>query len=170
MRKGAPGSERNGADSRSPNLFWRNGIAWARAKVAGKTYRRSLCTRDRSEALRRIKSFLAEIEQIRFYGVSRTTYDDAVVAWDAGSMGGVSPSTCSRYRTSLRQLDPHFGGMFVDQITKAEVGAFVRARQAKLPGQRAIKNATLKRDLTALSRLLSFCVAQGWRLDNPARD
>ncbi len=31
-------------------------------------------------------------------------------------------------------------------------------------------NATIRRDLTALSRLLAACVSWGWRTDNPARD
>jgi site-specific recombinase XerD len=33
-----------------------------------------------------------------------------------------------------------------------------------------VTNATIRRDLTALSRLLAACVSWGWRTDNPARD
>lgn len=169
--KGGTGAVREGADSRHPNLYWRNGIAWGRAKVAGKPIRRSLSTRDRDEALKRVKAFVADIEHLRFYGEVRHTYADAVIAWVADGMGGVdSELTKARYQTSLRQLHPHFGGLYLDQIDRKQVAAYVRTRKAMRVKGRPIKNATIKRDLTALSRLLSYCVAQGWRDDNPARD
>lgn len=167
----AGGAVRDGNDARHPNLYWRNGVAWGRATVAGKKVRRSLSTRDRTEALARVKAFVADIDHLRFYGEVRHTYADAVIAWAADGMGGVeSERTKSRYQTSLRQLHPHFGGLFLDQIDKKQVATFVRARKSMRVRGRPISNATIKRDLTALSRLLSYCVAQGWRDDNPARD
>jgi integrase/recombinase XerD len=76
----------------------------------------------------------------------------------------VKPSVGKRYLSSIAQLDATFGALRMDQITSQTVAAYVSARAGKAT------NATIRRDLTALSRLLAACVARGWRKDNPARD
>lgn len=74
----------------------------------------------------------------------------------------VKPSVARRYLTSVAQLDAVLGRMRVDQITTRTIADYVSARKGKA------SNATIRRDLTALSSLLSACVAWGWRPDNPA--
>ncbi len=49
-------------------------------------------------------------------------------------------------------------------ITAKTVAEYVSLRSGK------VTNATIRRDLTALSRLLAACVSWGWRTDNPARE
>ncbi|HVY04254.1 MAG TPA: tyrosine-type recombinase/integrase, partial [Caulobacterales bacterium] len=76
----------------------------------------------------------------------------------------MKPSSAERYKTSLRMLDPHFGDMHLDQITRKEIGRYVLARKAKA------SNATIRRDLSALSRMLSCAVALGLTETNAARE
>ncbi|MGG5812570.1 tyrosine-type recombinase/integrase [Falsiroseomonas sp. CW058] len=74
----------------------------------------------------------------------------------------VKASVATRYLSSIAQLDATFGSLRMDAITGASVAAYVSSRSGHAT------NATIRRDLTALSRLLSACVAWGWRTDNPA--
>ena len=147
----------------SRNLYERGGVWWARAKIGGRDIRRSLFTSDREIAKRRLKAFLEEINRARSGEEPRIAYTDAVIAWAGSGYGVNSPTTQRRYRVSLSMLDPHFGGRFLDEITAKTIGAYVRERTG------SVKNATVRRDLTALSRLMSYCVAMGWIDENPAR-
>lgn len=147
------------------NLYQRDGIYWVRIQVAGKEERRSLRTRDRKEALRRLKEEQADAERIRARETPRHRYEDAVVDWAATNYGGVKDGTAARYQVSLRQLDIHFSGKFLDQITRKMIGDYVRKRTAA-----GATHATVKRDLTALSRLFSAAVALGNADQNPARE
>jgi integrase/recombinase XerD len=52
----------------------------------------------------------------------------------------------------------------MDQIGPKTVADYVSDRSGK------VSNATIRRDLTALSRLMAACVSWAWRTDNPARD
>jgi integrase/recombinase XerD len=126
--------------------------------------RRSLCTRDRAEAQRRLKSILADAERIRFGEEGRRTYQEAALGWVSAGYGGVRPRSAERYRTSLRQLHETFAPLHLDQITTRKIGEYVRARQRD-----GVSNATIRRDLSALSRLIAYACAMGWAQENPAR-
>jgi integrase/recombinase XerD len=75
----------------------------------------------------------------------------------------VKPSVAKRYLVSIGQLERVFGTLRVDEINAARIAEYISLRSADAT------NATVRRDLTALSRLLSACVSWGWRTDNPAR-
>ena len=148
------------------NLYWRNGWAYARFQVGGREIRRSLQTRDRAEAKRRLKKVRAEVEHIQWHGHARHSYQDAVTRWvEEHLSGAVKPRTAERYLTSARQLDPTFGSLYLDQINRRTVADFVSQRHRD-----GATNATIRRDLTALSRILACAVAWGWREDNPVKD
>lgn len=84
--------------------------------------------------------------------------------WAAEYLPTVKPSTATRYRGSARQLDPHFARLAVAAIDQKAIASFISARRQDGAG-----DATIRRDLTALSRILACTVAWGWRQDNPAR-
>jgi integrase len=93
------------------------------------------------------------------------TFKEAVVRWAKEVLpGAVKPAVATRYLASIGQLDPIFGALRMDQITAKTIADYVSARTG------AVSNATIRRDLTALSRLLAACVSWGWRTDNPAKD
>lgn len=146
------------------NLFRRSGIWQARVQIAGRDVRRSLCTRDRAEAQRRLKQILDDASRIRFGEDGRRTYKETAVAWVQGGYGGVRPRSAARYQVSLRQLHETFAPLYLDQITTKTIGAYVRARQ-----RGGASNATIRRDLSALSRLIAYACAMGWMEENPAR-
>jgi integrase len=53
--------------------------------------------------------------------------------------------------------------MAVAAISSRTIASYISSRAGK------VSNSTIRRDLTALSRLLSACVSWGWITDNPAR-
>lgn len=150
----------------SDNLYKRNKVWWCRVHASGRDVRRSLRTGDRAEAKRRRDAWLKEVSQAAFSGASRPTYQEAVTRWAGEYLpGAVKPATAKRYLVSARQLDPFFARLYVDEISRRAIADFVTGRR-----RAGATNATIRRDLTALSRILACCVAWGWRDDNPARD
>lgn len=88
-----------------------------------------------------------------FPASGRVAYEDAFAGWaDAIASGdiAISPNTAKRYAVSLKQLEPNLLGTYVDEIDDAKVGTIVTARRAA-----GATTATIRRDLTALSSLLT---------------
>jgi integrase/recombinase XerD len=81
--------------------------------------------------------------------------------WSRWIVKQVGPKTVERYACSLDQLAPWLDGK--DQI---EVDAKLIATIIAERGEQ-VSNATLKRDLGALSSVLNYCIDRGWRDDNP---
>lgn len=76
----------------------------------------------------------------------------------------VKPGTAKRYLVSARQLDPHLSPLYVDEITKKKVAGIISARKKE-----GATNATIRRDLTALSTMLTCAIGWGWTEENPAK-
>lgn len=150
------------------NCYWRGPpgqeVLWGSIKVCGQRYRWSLRTRDAETALRRVKARREELEAEAHYGESRKSYQAAFAAWSEHIAHQVGPATAKRYAVSLGQLEPFLIGKFVDQVDKALVSEMIAARR------RTTSITTIRRDLTALSSLLSFAEDQDWREGNPALD
>jgi integrase/recombinase XerD len=70
-------------------------------------------------------------------------------------------------------MQPHLDGLYLDEIDKALIGAIAAARRevaTVINGRKLATTAsvaTVKRDLTALSSVLGFCVDEGWMDSNP---
>lgn len=148
----------------SSNLYQRGDTWWGRCKIAGREYRSSLRTTDRREAVRRYKAWRTKLERQEIGDPDAQTFKEAVIKWALEILPqAVKPSVAKRYLVSVRQLEDVFGDLRMDEITTAKIGEYI-SRRSQLA-----TNATIRRDLTALSRLLSACVAWGWRQDNPAK-
>lgn len=143
------------------NLIKRGGVWYARIQVRGRDVRRSLRTSSRAEAKKRLPAVLAQAEHLRFYGEVRHTWKEAVVEWAKEASGSVKPSTLKRYLVSLGQLRGIMDGLYVDEITSRTISGIARRAGAS--------NPTRRRDITAVSAVLRWCVVHSWREDNPAR-
>jgi integrase/recombinase XerD len=89
-----------------------------------------------------------------------------IEAWGGWVEKEVGPNTFKRYACSLGVLAPFLESKFLDQIDGRLIAGIVRTRQAT--GK--VTNATIRRDLGALSSVLRFAKGQGWRDDNPVPD
>ena len=144
-------------------IYPRGKVFWGRIRLAGREHRRSLRTNDIREAKRRLKAWRLKIERQVVHDGNGHTWAEAVTKWGEEVLPrAVKPAVKRRYQGSIANLDPIFRKLKVEQITSAHVAEFVSFRAGK------VSNATIRRDLTALSRLLAACQAWGWINTNPA--
>lgn len=153
--------------------FWRGNTLWGRIQANGTDVKWSLRTDDPALAKSRRHTERARQVAIARYGDHRRTFQEAMDSWVPYIQREVSPKTAARYATSLTVLQPLLEGVYLDEIDKKFVGEIVEWRQ-KTPtiptGKKKailVTNATIKRDLTALSSVLDYAVDQDWREDNP---
>jgi len=147
------------------NLYERGGTFYARIQINGRDVRRSLRTTDRRIARQRLKALLAQAEERRA-GIAPPPaphpWEEAVAAWADLELAGLRPATQDRYRTSLKQLHPHFHGRAVEALTAADVHAYTLAR-----ARQGVKPATVRRDLMVMGRVLRVAKRAGWITANP---
>lgn len=134
------------------NIYKRGETWWCRCTVAGHEHRRSLHTSDERIAARRAEEWRETLIAANHFGERRPTWADAFVAWSKHIVSHVAPATATRYAVSLGQLEPYLAGLYVDQIDKRLVSDIVAGRRAQ-----GCTTATIRRDLVALSSVLSFC-------------
>lgn len=146
------------------NLYQRNGIWWLKIQVAGTLHRRSLRTSSRAVAKREAATLIASLKEHAVTGEQRHTYDDAAKRWYRETLPSLEPATGRRYLTSSRHISPLLKGLFLDQIKRRNVADFVSARKAA-----GATDATIRRDLTALSSILRSAVSWGWIDQNVAK-
>lgn len=146
------------------NLYLREGVYWARFKVKGVEYRQSLRTRSERIALKRLSALREEVEDTTVYGVAGPiSWPDAVVSWNENIGDSLGDTSFKRYAVSLRQLRGFLDHKSVQEIDAELVRDIIKARK-KL----GVKNATIRRDLTALSSVFNHAIDEGWMTDNPA--
>ena len=146
------------------NLYLREGIYWARFKVGGVEYRQSLRTRSERVAVKRLAAYREEIEDQAIYGIDGpVSWPDAVVSWSERAAGNLGVRTYDRYLCSLRQLRSFLDGKAVQEVTADVLKDMIKARR-----RAGVKNATIRRDLTAVGSVLDNAADEGWIEDNPA--
>ena len=147
------------------NIYKRGSTWWVRFEVAGQEFRRSLRTGNEPLARRRAQQERDKALAVKHFGDDRKTYVEVFTAWSAHIVKQVSPETSKRYGVSLGQLEGYLKPRFLDEIDKMVISEIVRDRTAD-----GVSNATIRRDLSALSSLLIFASGEGWRDedDNPA--
>lgn len=160
--------------AKQQNIYWRNGCAYGRIWVKGKEYRRSLHTRDSKKALTNLEHWQASFDE----STPTASFKEAVLAWNdlvmnATERDGLKPKTRERYLSSIRLLSSVFADYALKDITKGAIGLWVRSRKAGLvehEGRRLAPctNATIRRELTALSSVFRAAIATGLFDDNPA--
>ncbi|WEQ56302.1 tyrosine-type recombinase/integrase [Komagataeibacter nataicola] len=145
------------------NIYLRGKTYWGRLQIAGREHRSSLRTTDTREARRRLRHWKTELEREAVTGDSDQLFEEAVIRWITEVLEtSVKPQTMRRYTISICSLEGTFKGVRVRDITTRLISNFVSGRSGN------VTNATIRRDLAALSRLLSACVAWGWITANPA--
>jgi integrase/recombinase XerD len=143
--------------------YWRDSILWGRVRITGKpAIQQSLDTDDPKIAARHIAAIKAELTGRVRHGEARYAFSEATAAWGANLTDRVSSKTASRYLCSLSQLAPYLTDKFIDQINGALIADIIKGRRSV-----GVTVSTIKRDLIALSRVMGFCIDEGWLEANP---
>lgn len=152
------------ANRKAPkNTYWRGSKLWGRISVAGKVHQFSLRTGDAKTATRRLEEKRNQLVGEAHFSEQDSSYSAALETWAAWIQHHVSPKTAKRYAVSLKQLSDYLMPLSMAQIDTKRIGEIVKARRAA-----GVSNATIRRDLTALSSVMSYAEAEGMREDNPA--
>ena len=148
-------------------MYQRNGIWWARFKLRGIEYRFSLRTRSEPVAKKREKIAREKIEDQAHFGIAGPiSWKAAVVSWDEHVRRSrlLSESTFQRYKVSLAQCREWLDDRNVADINASLLRDLVKGRQ-----RLGITNASVRRDLTAISSVLDHAIDEGWTEENAAR-
>ena len=144
------------------HTYWRGDKLWSRFTVAGREHRESLRTDDPKTARTRVAKMIEKATGAARYGEDRRSWLAAKLEWQKHIATHVGPATGVRYDCSIRQVETFFAHLYIDEVERSHIMDMRKERQSK------ISNATVRRDLQALSSLLEFAEFNGWRQGNPA--
>jgi integrase len=150
---------------RRPNSpYW-----WGRFRFRGKQHRKSLDTAVEVVARKRLKEWQAGVEAgLITQKTGGKTYDDAVVSFMEEHLPTLSPSSASRYVTSMVHLARSFEGKQLSEITRASLHEFEMRRRAEVHLRGSLVSpSTIRRDMRCLSSIFSHCIAKEWAEANP---
>jgi integrase/recombinase XerD len=97
-----------------------------------------------------------------YHGDAQRSFVEALEGWELWVQRRVRSKTVQRYACSLDQIRDFLDGKGLRDIDRRLFAEISRARSAA-----GVSNATIKRDLGALSSVLNFAVDQGWLESNP---
>ena len=147
-------------------LYWRGPVIYGRYQVEGRLYRESLGTSSPAEAQEELARLKKKRRDEADAGlVHDRSWNTATLSWVDHLETKLSVATVERYKTSLRAIEPHVPRADVAEITQKTVANIVRIRL-----KAGVSNATIRRDLTALSSFLRWCVHQGFAESNAVKD
>lgn len=153
--------------------FWRGNTLWGRIQADGGDIKWSLRTDNPETAKSRRQSERDRHIAATKFGDHRRTFQEALEAWAPFIQREVGPKTAARYASSLGVLQPKLEGLYLDEVDKRLIGEIVDWRRTvpTIPkGKKKaifVTNATIKRDLTALSSVMDFAVDEDWCEGNP---
>jgi integrase/recombinase XerD len=143
--------------------FWRRGTIWGRVQIRGKDIKWSLHTSDPEVARAEYKTGRERlIGDAYHHSGSPRTFVEAMEGWELWIKRRVSSRTVERYACSLDQLRDFLDGRRLSEINGRLIAEIIRARTAD-----GVSNATIKRDLVAVSSVIDYASDQGWLESNP---
>jgi integrase/recombinase XerD len=145
--------------------YWVGDVLYGRTRIKGKLERIALGTDNPAVAVGRRKAWHESLIAGRVWGDDEKTFPQVVEVWEASYIAGdrsAGPNTVKRYKVSLGQIMPIIGDRPVKAVDAKLIREVVDARRAG-----GATNATLKRDLVALSSVMNCAVAREWIDANP---
>ncbi len=141
--------------------YWRGNTLWGRVKLNGRDIRWPLHTSDPAVARARRAAGKDRLTADAYHGDGPRTFVEALESWEPWIERKAGPKTVQRYACSLDQLQGFLEGKRIAEIDGRLVADIIRARTAD-----GVSNATIRRDLVALSSVINFAIDQGWLESN----
>jgi len=133
-------------------------------KHLGRQIRRSLKTKDKTLAQRRLAEFRKGV--LRLSGDSekrRMTFAELGESWLATACATLKTSSLRRNRLCLRNLGGTFGALRISEVTETICEIWERERGAE------ISESSFNKESDVLKRAFDYAVERGYLLENPAR-
>lgn len=140
-----------------------SGLYYALVKKQGKQYRRSLKTRDRKLAERRLADFRQKIGLLSKTENSRKiTFAQIAKRWLESLKPTLKPMSYRRRETGIAQINPYLGNLTLRQIDSRTCEKWAAERSPK------ISASTYNHERESIINILSYARREGLILDNPA--
>jgi integrase len=140
-----------------------SGNYYGLVKRRGKQIRRSLKTKDRQLATRRLVLFREKVARLSDLGArTQITFDELANRWFETIRLRLKPASAARRLTSIRQLTPFFGKMPVRNIGPRDCDEWTVWRGNE------ISASTFNNERETLRAVLNLAKRDGILLDNPA--
>ena len=131
-------------------------------KRGGKQFRRSLRTKDRKLAERRLADLRVKVENLTITADSYLPFEAVATRWLETVRHRVKASTACRIQTALKGIAPFFQGKSIRHVGRKECDEWQVKRG---PG---IAPQTFAHELAALNGVMNYAVERGFILSNPA--
>ncbi|HRE05082.1 MAG TPA: tyrosine-type recombinase/integrase [Opitutaceae bacterium] len=140
-----------------------SGGYYALVKRGGKQFRRSLKTKDRKLAERRLSEFQGQVGNLSLTEDARLTFEEIAERWMSTTAHTLKPASVTRRRTCLKNLAPFFKGVTIRNIQPQHCEAWVTTRVSKIAAQ------TMAHELNAMRAVFDYAFELGIVLSNPAK-
>jgi integrase len=138
------------------------GKYYALIKRGGKQFRRSLKTKDRKLAERRLAALRGKVGHLKISPDANFSFEEIAKRWLAVTDHTLKPRTKLRRESALAAVKPYFTGAAIRNIGKAQCEKWLSERGV-------IKSATtFTQELSLIKNVFSYAIENGLILSNPA--
>lgn len=142
-----------------------SGGYYALVKKGGKQFRRSLKTKDRKLAERRLREIREKIGRLSTGEDAKLTFEDiARKHWLESIKHTLAPATILQREIRIKNLSPFFVGKSIRNVTPSDCEKWAVKRGAELAAQ------TFVHELETMRAVFSYAQRHGLLLSNPAAD
>lgn len=141
-----------------------SGGYYALLKRGDKQFRRSLRTKDRKLAERRLTELRGQVGNLTIGEESRQTFDEVAARWMAITVHTLKASSALRRELCIKSLSPFFAGLSIRNIQRQHCERWLTQR-----GQ-SLAPMTMNRELELMRSVFGYAVKLGLILRNPAED
>ncbi len=141
-----------------------SGGYYALLKRGDKQFRRSLKTKDRKLADRRLTELRAQVGNLTISDDARHSFDDIARRWMDTTKHTLKASSISRRETCIRNLSPFFAGVTIRNVLPKHCDRWLTERGSTIAAQ------TLAHELNAMRGVFDYAIRLGLMLANPAKD
>ncbi len=141
-----------------------SGGYYALVKRGDKQFRRSLKTKDRKLAERRLAELRAQVFNLRVTEEAHQSFEEVAKRWMAVTVHTLKPSSAVRRELCIKTLLPYFAGVSIRNIRREHCERWVTERGPQIAAM------TFNRELELMRAVFGYAVKLGLILKNPAED
>jgi integrase len=146
------------------NLYRLEGGAYyALLKRGDKQFRRSLRTKDRKLAERRLSELRNQVGNLRITEDARLGFPEVTKRWMDATSHTLKESSITRRNTCIANLTPFFEGVSIRNVKSEHCERWLTERASTIAAQ------TMAHELNTLRAVLDYAVGLGLMLSNPAK-
>lgn len=141
-----------------------SGKYYALLKRGNKQFRRSLKTKDRKLAERRLSELRAQVDNLKVTEDARLSFAEIAQRWVETTQQGLKPASVLRRQSCIKNLTPFFHGLLIRNIQPVHCEGWVTQRGPDISAR------TFIHELDTMRLIFDYAVRLGLMLSNPAKD